>query len=389
VRVTDPSVPAEGKYQVYIDGEHHGDELLGGELCLLLLHHMLEDRGDDRVREVLENYIVWVTPMLNPDGNARDSRGNANGVDLNRNYPFSHRPGGSRGDGPASEPEVRANVEFMESLDLDLYVTMHTGIVRLIHPWSYTRAPTPDQSMYGNLTELSESHGITYGQASHALYVAAGTSKDFGYGALGVPSFTYEVDDEQSRQITYREDIASRLSDELDLLMDLILMTPYMRANLEEGGASVERDRDGVGVSVELENLGLTPANNTTVTVEAWSGPELVGTTSTTLDIPAGNSSVASVRIDLDEGTYTLRTIVEYPKRLQENSSLERMLLERREVTVEGSLLGASGGWGVGLLLLLVALGAAVLYWAYRRGWWRPGMFYGKVMTRVRPQPGT
>ena len=68
VRITDPSVPAEGKYQVYIDGEHHGDELLGGELCLLLLHHLLEDRSDARVQEVLGNYIIWVTPMLNPDG---------------------------------------------------------------------------------------------------------------------------------------------------------------------------------------------------------------------------------------------------------------------------------------------------------------------------------
>ena len=385
VRVTDPSVPAAGKLRVYIDGEHHGNEQLGGELCILLLHHLLEDQDDPRVQQVLRETVVWVTPMLNPDGNARDRRGNANGVDLNRNYPFSHNPGGSRGDYPASEPEVAANVAFMEGADLDLYITMHTGIVRLVHPWSYIRGPTPDQSMYENLTELSESHGIAYGQASHELYVAAGTAKDYGYGALGVPSFTYEVDDEQTRLISTRQDIATRLSDELDLLMDLILTTPVMRANLNVTGASYEQDGAGVDVTVDIENLGLSAANNTTVTVEAWSGPTLVGIATTTLDLPAGNSTSATVHVDLEEGSYVLRTMVEYPKRLQENSTVERMVLDTHEFRVTASLLGGAGGWGIGLLLLILALGVASLYWVHRNGWWRPGMVYGKVMDRLRP----
>ncbi len=385
VRVTDPSVPAEGKLRVYIDGEHHGNEQLGGELCILLLHHLLEDQTDPRVQQVLRETIVWVTPMLNPDGNARDRRGNANGIDLNRNYPFAHNPGGSRGDAPASEPEVQANVAFMEGADLDLYVTMHTGIVRLIHPWSYTYDPAPDQSMYENLTEMSEAHGITYGQASHTLYVAAGTAKDYGYGALGVPSFTYEVDDEQTRLISTRQDIATRLADELDLLMDLILAAPIMRANLNVTGTSFEQDGAGVDVTVDLENLGLSAANNTTVTVEAWSGSTIVKTASTTLDLPAGNSTRARVHVDLDDGSYVLRTIVDYPKRLQENSTVERVVLGTHATSVSTSLLGGSGGWGIGLFLLLVALGVAFLYWAHRKGWWRPGMVYGKVMSRLRP----
>ena len=386
VRITDPNVPAEGKYHIYIDGEHHGNEQLSGELCILLLRHLLEDQNDPLVAQVLRESIVWITPMLNPDGNARDRRSNVNGIDLNRHYPFQFTPGGSHGDAPATEPEVAANVAFMESADLDLYITMHTGTVRLIHPWGWTYDPAPDRSMFENLTDISESHGITYGQASTVLYIAAGTAKDFGYGALGVPSFTYEVDNEQTRQISAREDIASRLSDELALLMDFIVATPLMRANLEERGVSYKTDPAGaVDVTVNLINNGLSPANNTTVTVEAWRGRELVTVATTVIDVPQGDSNDTTVHIELDDGVYTLRTIVEYPRVLQENSSMERMVVGTHETTVSSSFLSGSVGWGIGLLLLILAAGVALLYWTYRKGYWRPGLVYGKLMSRLRP----
>ena len=384
VRITDPNVPAEGKYHIYVDGEHHGNEQLGGELCILLLRHLLEDRDDPLVQQVLRESIVWITPMLNPDGNARDRRSNANGIDLNRNYPFAHNPGGSRGDSPASEPEVQANIAFMEQADLD--ITMHTGIVRLIHPWGWTLDPAPDRSMFENLSDISEAHGITYGQASHVLYIAAGTAKDFAHGALGVPAYTYEVDDEQTRQISAREDIASRLSDEMALLMDFIVATPLMRANLEERGVSYDTDPAGaIDVTVNLINNGRSPANNTTVTVEAWRGHELVTAATSVVDIPQGDSTETAVHIELDDGVYTLRTIVEYPRVLQENSTIERMVVGTHEATVSSSFLSGSGGWGISLLLLIVAAGVALLYWTYRKGYWRPGLVYGKLMSRLRP----
>lgn len=71
---------------------------------------------------------LWVVPVYNPDGYARDTRHNARGVDLNRNYPTSWRRMTGRYDSgrrPASEPETRAMMGFLEQVDPDYVLSFH------------------------------------------------------------------------------------------------------------------------------------------------------------------------------------------------------------------------------------------------------------------------
>jgi murein peptide amidase A len=66
-----------------------------------------------------EGVQLWIVPNMNPDGLALNVRGNANRVDLNRNFPYRWAPLGTRGfwqfagTARASEPETQAMMDFI------------------------------------------------------------------------------------------------------------------------------------------------------------------------------------------------------------------------------------------------------------------------------------
>ena len=86
---------------VLVIGVFHGDEPDGE----YLINRYLSERSDTK------NRLLFV-PCLNPDGLADDKRTNANGVDLNRNFPAKNWKKSDKdeyfgGDEPASEDETR------------------------------------------------------------------------------------------------------------------------------------------------------------------------------------------------------------------------------------------------------------------------------------------
>jgi murein peptide amidase A len=87
-----------GGTPVLVVGCIHGNEPAGIRVAQLL------------ARQAPAGVHLWIVPVLNPDGRTRNTRGNARGVDLNRNFPYRWRPldgayeSGSR---PLSEVEAR------------------------------------------------------------------------------------------------------------------------------------------------------------------------------------------------------------------------------------------------------------------------------------------
>lgn len=100
VRVGDPGA----KRTALVVGSIHGDETEGHGIARRLRQEYRGVSGVD----------IWIVQTINPDGVARNTRKNARGVDLNRN--FSYRWSGAEppssgyyaGPRPFSEPEARA-----------------------------------------------------------------------------------------------------------------------------------------------------------------------------------------------------------------------------------------------------------------------------------------
>ncbi len=85
---------------------------------------------------------IWVVPDLNPDGYVRGTRKNARGVDLNRNFPYDwRRQTGTynSGSSPASEPETRAAMRFLNTVKPDSVISMHQPLYGVDTSYPKTR----------------------------------------------------------------------------------------------------------------------------------------------------------------------------------------------------------------------------------------------------------
>jgi hypothetical protein len=61
--------PAVDKPAVYADGNIHGNEIQGGEICLYLLDYLLGNYGKNpEISQLLDKTCFYVVPVVNPDG---------------------------------------------------------------------------------------------------------------------------------------------------------------------------------------------------------------------------------------------------------------------------------------------------------------------------------
>jgi murein peptide amidase A len=106
-------------------GGVHGDEPEGVELAEKILSWLQKNHK--------ENFYPWLLiPCLNVDGYRSKERTNANGVDLNRNFPsedwspLAKAPRYFPGTGPASEPEVSALCQLIGDKKPQVIVHFHS-----------------------------------------------------------------------------------------------------------------------------------------------------------------------------------------------------------------------------------------------------------------------
>lgn len=194
LRITENVPVATGRPQVLFTAAMHGDETAGYWLLLRLAEHLLTDENNGLLTEV----DVFINPLANPDGAFRRgnhtldgaTRGNAAGVDLNRNYPDPDD--GPHPDGFSYQPETKIFIQVARDHSFDLALNLHGGAEVFNYPWDTYRNRHPDTEWWLRISRdfasraqtasrrdsyFQDRHnGITNG---HDWYPIAGSRQDY------------------------------------------------------------------------------------------------------------------------------------------------------------------------------------------------------------------
>jgi murein peptide amidase A len=109
-----------GPRHIVLIGLIHGNEPEGYEQFDQLLSTL-------RTQILASGVTLHAIPNMNPDGYLASTRGNARSVDLNRNWPTAHFHASPRhGTAPLSEPETQAVHAYLQSVQPQLLVVLHS-----------------------------------------------------------------------------------------------------------------------------------------------------------------------------------------------------------------------------------------------------------------------
>ena len=178
---TERSIP--NKRPIFIIGGVHGDEPEGVELATQTLKWLLKQ--EEIGNPVPNSWLV--IPCLNLEGFVLRQRQNANGVDLNRNYPsLCWEPNFDSdryfpGEKPGSEPEVQMVMDLIKKKKPQLIIHCHSWKPCIV----YTGEPGfRDAELLANSS--------AYKLVNDIGYSTPGSLSDFAWNDNGIPVICVE-----------------------------------------------------------------------------------------------------------------------------------------------------------------------------------------------------
>lgn len=181
-----------------------------------------------RMRSYVEDFEIWVVPVVNPDGlsafwnkdtgmgrkNGRETapplgHDRRDGVDLNRNYPFYWKSGNPRASsdrpdnyyyrGPkaASEPETRAMMALAERQRFVMALSYHSWATKVLVPYTIDEVMNPFPHVAWQIGEKLAAAGVSFlpdrdYEAAKNLYAVDGTDEDWLHHKYGTMAYIIE-----------------------------------------------------------------------------------------------------------------------------------------------------------------------------------------------------
>jgi len=220
----EPSDGRDVRPKVLVSANVHGNEVISSELAMALLRDLCALHPSDAARALLGRAEVVVVPAVNLDsrGVAAEAlisgrlftgapRGNANSVDLNRNFPWVeggvdpwHPLAGSayaflpwyRGPEPLSEPEARGLAELAQRDRPVVALNLHSVGRLFLYPWNAHARPPAHAAQFQAIGEAfcASQQGQRYAiKQAKAWYGIMGDMDDWLYDGLGTLAMTVEL----------------------------------------------------------------------------------------------------------------------------------------------------------------------------------------------------
>lgn len=216
------------KRSIWIDGGIHAREWISPSTVTYVASSLIEDYEENgEGKSLVDDFDWYLLPVSNPDGyeyshtynrmwrkNRRGYFRICRGTDLNRNFRFHWREGGSSGNPCSdtyagseafSEPETKAISEYLlkRKGKFIAFLAVHSYSQLWLTPWGYTSDLPEDYDDLMDVAKeatkaLSEVHGTQYrlGSSTNVLYVATGGADDWAKGMADIKySYTVELRD--------------------------------------------------------------------------------------------------------------------------------------------------------------------------------------------------
>lgn len=202
VKISDNVSDDEAEPEFFYTSTMHGDEVTGYVLMLRLIDYLLSQYNTNtRIKDIVDNMAIYINPNANPDGTyyagnntiSGSRRYNANGVDINRNFP-DPRAGNHPNGYTSWEPETQAMMDFASQHRFTASANFHGGIELANYPWdtwTSTQRKHADHNWYYTVSRAyadtaqkyspagyftGEDNGVTHGGD---WYVVAGGRQDY------------------------------------------------------------------------------------------------------------------------------------------------------------------------------------------------------------------
>lgn len=198
VKLSDSVNVKRAKPEFFYTSSMHGDEVCGYIMMMHLIDSLLTGYGTvNRITNLLNNFQIYINPLANPDGTYHGGnnsvygaqRYNANGYDLNRNFPD---PAAGPNPGGPWQPETKAFMHYDTIHHFVMSANFHGGAEVVNYPWdTWAKLHADDSWMqfvsheFADTVHLNSPYGyFTYPYASgvtngYAWYTITGGRQDY------------------------------------------------------------------------------------------------------------------------------------------------------------------------------------------------------------------